>query len=336
MAELWLAIAVSQKEPANAITKLKELISGEKDWLTPTPLMLNAGHALKWLTDIKASSQSDPIIERFFEGAEQTKLNIPTWRSAIRQASQHVLLTPPELEIITFGNVKVYCNNRLLILSDWQTREARDMFFFLLHSPPLTKEQIALELWPDISPARLKMRFKVNIHRIRRALGQDVVIFEGEHYQFNRAVNYNWDREKLDVILQSMRQTIPPAEKRILLEQAAEIMNGQYLADVDTDWAMLERLNYQEIYQNTLLELAEIYLSDGQVQACLSTAQRVLQTDTLLEAAHRLIIQAYASLHDPARMARQYQQYQKALADELGLQPSSEIVSLYEQLISNI
>jgi DNA-binding SARP family transcriptional activator len=56
----------------------------------------------------------------------------------------------------------------------------------------------------------------------------------------------------------------------------------------------------------------------------------------LLEAAHRLIIQAYASLHDPARMARQYQQYQKALADEMGLQPSSEIISLYEQLLSDI
>ena len=263
VAELWLVTAMSRKEPVTAIARLKEIIRGEKDWLAPTPLMLNAGHALKWLKDIKDSSQSDPVIERFFEGAEQTKQNIPKWKSAIRQASQHVLLAPPELEIITFGNVKVSCNNKLLILSDWQTREARDMFFFLLHSHPMTKEQIALELWPDISPARLKMRFKINIHRIRRALGQDVVIFEGEHYRFNRAINYSWDREKLDGILQSTHQTIPLAEKRILLEQAVEIMNGQYLADVDEDWAMLERLKYQEVYQRTLLELAEIYLKKG-------------------------------------------------------------------------
>ena len=172
-----------------------------------------------------------------------------------------MLFRSPDLEITTFGNVKVYCNNKLLLLSDWQTREARDMFFFLLHSPPMSKEQIAVELWPDISPARLKMRFKINIHRIRKALGQDAIIFEGEHYQFNRAINYSWDREKLDEILQSARQNISLAEKRTLLEQAVVIMNGQYLADIDADWAMLERLKYQEICQHTLLELAEIYLA---------------------------------------------------------------------------
>jgi LuxR family maltose regulon positive regulatory protein len=336
VAELWVVTAMSRKEPANAIERLREIIRDEKDWLTPTPFMLNAGHALKWLIDIRKSSQFDSVLERFLEGAEQVKRSIPIWRSAIKQASQHVSLAPPELEIITFGNVKVYCNNKPLLLSDWQTREARDMFFFLMHSSPMSKEQIALELWPDISPARLKMRFKINIHRIRKALGQDTIIFEGEHYQFNRSINYSWDREKLDRILQSVHQNILLAEKRMLLEQAVEVMNGQYLADIDADWAMLERLRLQEICQHTLLELAEIYLTEGQLQACLNTAQRVLQTDSLLEAAHRLIIRAYASLHDPARMARQYQQYQKTLADEMGLQPSSEIVSLYEQLISEI
>jgi ATP/maltotriose-dependent transcriptional regulator MalT/DNA-binding SARP family transcriptional activator len=336
VAELWLVTAMSQKEPLNVIAKLKEIIGDEKDWQTPTPFMLNAGHALKWLIDIKSISQADPVIERFLESVWQIKRGIPIWRSAIRQVSQHVSLAPPDLEIITFGNVKVCCNNKLLILSDWQTREARDMFFFLLHSPPMTKEQIALEFWPDISPARLKMRFKINIHRIRRALGQDAIIFEGEHYRFNRAINYSWDREKLDEIRQSIDQANPSVEKRIMLEQVVEIAKGQYLADIDMDWATSERLKYQEILQHMLLELAEAYLIDGQIQACLTTAQQILQTDSLHEAGHRLIIRVYAALHDPAGMTRQYQQYQKALADEMGLQPSSEIVSLYKRLLSEI
>jgi two-component SAPR family response regulator len=237
---------------------------------------------------------------------------------------------------VTFGTVRVYCNNRLLLLSDWQTREARDLFLFLLHSSPMTKEQIALELWPDISPARLKMRFKINVHRIRKAVGQEVVIFEGEHYRFNRAINYSWDREKFDEIRQSIRQDVTSAEKMKLLEQAVEIANGSYLADIDGDWVVSERLKYQDICQQILLELGEIYLAKGQAQAGLNIARRALQFDVLFEAAHRLIIQAYAVLHDPAGMARQYQQYQKDLADQLGLQPSSEITSLYEQLLNEI
>jgi ATP/maltotriose-dependent transcriptional regulator MalT/DNA-binding SARP family transcriptional activator len=336
VAELWLVTAIAQKDHVDAIARLQELIREEKDWYTPTPFMLNAGHALTWLKDIRESSQSTPVIEQFLSSAGKIKHRIPIWRSTIRQASRHVSLSLPELKIVTFGNVKVYCDDRQLILSDWQTREARDLFFFLLHFPPMTKEQIALELWPDISPARLKMRFKINIHRIRRAIGQDAIVFEGEHYRFNRAINYSWDRETFDEILKSAYQDKRSVEKRALLEQANEIANGLYLADVNADWAIPERLKVQDVYQQMLLELGDIYLIDGQVQACLGIAKKILQTEPLFEAAHRLIIRVYAALRDPAGMARQYQQYQKALADEMGLQPSSEIVSLYEQLLKEI
>ena len=61
-----------------------------------------------------------------------------------------------------------------------------------------------------------------------------------------------------------------------------------------------------------------------------------LPTDALLEAAHRLILQAYARLHDPANMALQYRHYQETLESELGLSPSSEISDLYQQLMAEI
>lgn len=336
VATLWITVTLFQIDPENAIVKLKKIIYDEKDWLTPTPFMLNAGQALKWLENIDELVQLDPVVARFLDAAEKVKGNVLNFRNIISQAAKHVSLSPPELRIVTFGNVKVYRNNKLLHLSDWQTREARDLFLFLLHSPSMTKEQIGLKLWPDLSPARLKMRFKINIHRIRKALGQDVIIFDGEYYHFNREIHYSWDREKFDGILQAIHQAKFPVEKKSLLEQVIKIVNGQYLADISGDWAVPEQLNYQEIYQQILQDLAEIYLSEGQVQECLNIAKRILQMDSLLEAPHRLILRAYAALHDPAGMSRQYQRYQKMLADEMGLQPSSEIITLYEKLLSGI
>jgi DNA-binding SARP family transcriptional activator len=55
-----------------------------------------------------------------------------------------------------------------------------------------------------------------------------------------------------------------------------------------------------------------------------------------LESAHRLIIQAYASLHDPANMTLQYRQYRQTLETELGLEPSLEISTLYQELMAAI
>jgi two-component SAPR family response regulator/predicted negative regulator of RcsB-dependent stress response len=336
IAEIWLVAVLAQIDTEVATHKLDEVLQGEKDWQTPTPFMLNAGHALRWLKTIQASAQSVPVINQFLEGAEQIKRDLPNLRSVIRQTSQHVSLSPPELEIKTFGDVKVYCNNNLLLTSDWQTREARDLFFFLLHHSPMSKEKIALEMWPDISPARLKMRFKINVHRIRRAIGQEAIVFDGERYRFNRRISYSWDRENFDDLMKSAKESVALSERKNLLEQALDIADGSYLSGIDADWAMNEQLKYQEICQQMLLDLGEIYLAEGQVQACLRIARQILQADPLFEAAHRLIIQAYAALHDPAGMARHYQEYQKNLADEMGLQPSSEIIALYEQLLSEI
>jgi DNA-binding SARP family transcriptional activator len=49
-----------------------------------------------------------------------------------------------------------------------------------------------------------------------------------------------------------------------------------------------------------------------------------------------LIIQAYATLHDPAGMTLQYREYKQILKEELGLKPSTEISALYDQLLDAI
>ena len=51
-------------------------------------------------------------------------------------------------------------------------------------------------VWPDSSPAELKMRFKNTIYRLRRAAGKEAILFEDENiYRFNRALDYDEDSE---------------------------------------------------------------------------------------------------------------------------------------------
>lgn len=336
VAQLWLEVASSVQDPEGATRRLKELLPARRDWQKPTPQMIHAGHAVRWLRKRSSLLLKDPLLKSFFEEAERVQETLPAISRKLKSVNETYEPVLPRLEITSFGNIVVRRNQRAVELSDWQTREARDLFLFLLQSPALTKEQIALVFWPDISPARLKMRFKINIYRIRQALGQDVILFEDDRYRFNRMITYSWDREKFDHLFEKLQGNPVRAEKRKLLEQAVALMRGEYLANLDTDWAVLDRLRYQEIYRYVMLQLAAIYLQEGQAHECLNIARRVLQSDPLLEAAHRLIIQAYASLHDPANMTLQYRRYRQSLEDELGLQPSLEISTLYEQLMAAI
>ncbi|MBN2118447.1 MAG: tetratricopeptide repeat protein [Anaerolineales bacterium] len=336
VAQLWLEIASSVQNPDEAASRLRDLLPARRDWEKPTPQMIHAGRAGRWLKKRGSPLLKDPVLKLFFEQAERIRESLPALCRKLRNINEKFPPVSPRLEITSFGDLEVRHNQQVVELSDWQTREARDLFLFLLQSPALTKEQIALVFWPDISPARLKVRFKINIYRIRQAIGQDAIVFEDDRYRFNRAINYSWDREEFDRLFEKLHQDLARSEKRKLLEQAVALLRGDYLADLDADWAVLDRLRYQETYRYIMLELAAHYLGDGQAHNCLNTARRVLLSDPLLESAHRLIIQAYASLHDPANMTLQYRQYQQSLANELGLEPSLEISTLYEQLMATI
>jgi two-component SAPR family response regulator len=238
----------------------------------------------------------------------------------------------PRLKVESFGEVRIHHNGRLITMSDWQTREARELFLFLLQSKPLTKEQIALEFWPDISPARLKMRFKINMYRIRRALGADIILFENERYGFNQTIDYMWDRKRADDLLQSLKGA-SDAERASLLKAVTDLLKRPYLENVDAEWCVSDRLRYQDLYRDLMVELASMHLNEGRNQECLEIARMVLQSDPLREAAHRMIIQAYASLHNPAGMVLQYRKYQETLMAELGIQPSMEMNTFFEQLL---
>ena len=335
-AQLWLEVASSVHNPDEAIDRLRDLLPARRDWEKATPQMIQAGRAARWLKKRGSPLFKDPVLKVFFEQAERIRESLPGIYRNLRNGDENIQPVLPRLEISSFGDVVVRHNQQVVEVSDWQTREARDLFLFLLQSPALTKEQIALVFWPDISPARLKVRFKINVYRIRQAIGQDVIVFEDDRYCFNKAINYTWDREEFDGLFERLQQDITPSERRKLLEQAAALLKGDYLADLNADWMLLDRLKYQEIYRYILLELATLYLRDGQAHNCLNTARRVLLSDPLLESAHRLIIQAYASLHDPANMTLQYRQYQQTLENEMGLTPSLEISTLYEQLMATI
>ncbi|RPI93225.1 MAG: hypothetical protein EHM40_10560 [Chloroflexi bacterium] len=336
VAQLWLEVASSVQDPQGAAHRLKELLPARRDWQKPTAQMIHAGRAARWLKKRGSLLLKDAVLRSFFEQAERVRESLLPLCRKLRNANENVQPASPRLEITSFGKLAVRHSQRVVELSDWQTREARDLFLFLLQSPPLTKEQIGVVFWPDISPARLKMRFKINIYRIRQAIGQDVILFEDDRYRFNRTINYTWDREQFDRLFENLRQNTVKSENKRLLEEVVVLLKGDYLADLDADWAVLDRLRYQEIHRYVMLQLAAIYLREGQAHDCLNVARQVLQSDPLLEEAHRLIIQAYASLHDPANMTLQYRQYRQSLGDQLGLQPSLEISTLYEQLMAAI
>lgn len=337
IAGFWYEVATSLSASKPSGMDLVDLLPPQRDWRTPTPFMIHAGRAARWL---KAKGQTQllrfPSLRLFFEHAVRLLDTLPELLKRFPEPASNPNSPLPRLEIVTFGKVSVCHDGRVVEISDWQTREARDLFFYLLQSPPRTKEQIAMEFWPDLSPARIKMRFKINIYRIRQTLGQDVILFKDDQYSFNRSIPYVWDREQVDSLHAASRQMTNLGERMQTLEEATSLIQGRYLADLNAEWAETDRIRWDERQRELMFELAELYLRKERGQDCLRLARELLALDPLQESAHRLVLQAHAILHDPAGLALQYRQYQEIIENELGMLPSLEMRTLYERLLTSI
>jgi LuxR family maltose regulon positive regulatory protein len=333
IARLWYGTSLSQYDHKKFLSELAAMDQATCDLDISSTLIINASQAIKWLKELLQSNEISSRLKKFFEKAELFSQNLPSVRRRLRQISRRISISPPHLDIHTFGPAQVLRNEQLLNLSDWQTRETRDLFFYFLNSPPVTKEQVGAIFWPDISPARLKMRFKTNMYRLRRAVGQDVIIFQGDNYRFNRNIDYVCDREYFEELLTEASLIKQINERISRLQKAVDLVTGPYLADIDSDWVALERAHLEEFYLNALSELANDYLSTNQALQSLEISERILKVNPLLEQTYRLRMRAFSMLKDRVSITKQYQLCREILEQELGIQPSNETERLFKHLI---
>jgi len=334
ISRLWLACAlIVDGHPKDAVLQFRALFSAMGGMKELTPLYINAEQTRQWTKEFDAPDDLRGPLEQLLANARHFGKNIPALRRRLRRISHIVSISPPHFVIQAFGPVQVTFNGNKISLSDWQTRETRDLFFFFLHSKAVTKEEIASIFWPDISPSRLKMRFKTSIYRLRHAVGQETILFNDERYEFNHGIDYEYDAEKFQQLLGQVDEATNTTEMIRLLDAAIGLVKGPYLADVDGEWVIPEQMRINTLYQAALLRLAKAYLDSGQADETLDVCQVALAVDPLLEEAYRLSMQAYARLGNRAAVARQFQACSDIFESELGVKPSKETLLLYKQLI---
>ncbi|MFZ1399386.1 MAG: BTAD domain-containing putative transcriptional regulator, partial [Candidatus Promineifilaceae bacterium] len=122
------------------------------------------------------------------------------------------------------------------------------------------------------------------------------------------------------------------------LEEAVALVRGEFLAGLNFPsetwqaWLTNQREHLQQQALAALTQLREAKMQLGEWTAVLHLAQRQLQLEPWLEAAHRAIMTAHAQLGDRAAALAQFAQCQQILGDELGVEPEEETTILWERM----
>jgi two-component SAPR family response regulator len=300
-----------------------------------SPLLQVVSQARSWLVALQEDAEIGPALTTWLESVAQADAQLPTLRKHLRRLLYTVPIQAPHLTIQAFGKPRVRVNGKLVTSAQWKTASVRELFFYILAaSRPLTKEEIGETLWPEVDTAQLKLRFKNDLYRLRRALGKDIILFEDNHYRFSRLLDYEYDVEDFTAQLSKAKTETQIEEKIAHLRTATGLRNGTYLQGVDATWAWPERERLDRICLDALKQQTDLQRQSGNLQAALQACQEILRIDLCREDIHRLAMQLHAEQGEHLAVIWQYQACRDVLRSELGVDPSEETNALYRQLVA--
>ncbi|MFN8355258.1 MAG: BTAD domain-containing putative transcriptional regulator [Spirosomataceae bacterium] len=240
------------------------------------------------------------------------------------------------------GNFQVWREGYLLTSKDWGRDKAIQLFQFLVttrHRKALHKEQIMDQLWEDDDD----QYFKVALHGINKALEPErkshsearFISRQGLAYQLNTNeiwIDANAFEELVALGNQAFSEHQAIAKKAYI--EAIKLYKGPFLPErLYEDWSCDERERLQVLALGTMITLAELTLPDNPLES-IRLSQQALLIDAAWEDAYRIQMEAYFLKGNRPMAIKTYQQCEKMLDEEMGVEPLPETKRLYKKIIT--
>ncbi len=246
------------------------------------------------------------------------------------------------MQVYLFGNFQV-CPQADAKLALRPTA-ARLFAFLLLHRHQVhLREVIAESFWQNSELDRARRCLNTTLWQLRKAFRQvndqlpDLLATTPEQIRLNREANL-W----LDVALfeEKAKEGLVPAKNGraqtaiSALDEAVGLYQGDLLHGFYDSWVLQERERLRLIYLRCLRRLMTLHQEQGNLDASIDYAQRILHVEPWREGIHRNLMVLYAQNGRRAKAIAQYHACCLALTKELAVAPSAETEALYQQLLS--
>lgn len=241
------------------------------------------------------------------------------------------------MRIDVLGGVGVVNGSRTVSGRALGGRRARVALVALaLTGHQLTAEQLAAIIWADELPATWQAALRGVIRGLRTACapvgGGDQHLIATAPLGYRRADGVEVDvdlavgalRNAADLIAQGRHQAAIE-----ISEPVSRLSGSQLLPGEDADWLGSHRRAVDAL----ALRGAELVVSAagalGDHDRAIGSARRAVAADPLDERAHRALIAALDRSGDRSGVVQAFEQCRAALADHLGIDPSTETVAVY-------
>ena len=240
------------------------------------------------------------------------------------------------LRVRVLGGAVVEFGDAALTAADWGYAKPRELMFLLVSSPPMTKDQIAAALWPDLSRQQLGNALHTALRELRRAVGDPGwVVYANGHYRFDRVRQHECDVTEFEDALLAARRARPAEAALPHLQRAIGVYGGDFLDGMSAgEWALVRRDELRRAFESALLATGRLQTAAGRHQAAVTVFRRAVAHEPLNETAHRELMNSWARLGETARAVRHYEELTELLRGQVGVPPAPETTALYRRLSS--
>ncbi|MFC3799182.1 response regulator [Cohnella sp. GCM10012308] len=218
----------------------------------------------------------------------------------------------------------------------WISRKSRELFAYLLlyRGHAAAKIRTLEDVFPERELKSSDLYLNTAVYQLRKALSahgmKDILITDRDHYRLRL------DRTRVDFIAFEDRlsefHTIDAGNEAaaIALE---ELYTGDLFENLPYGWAIAERERLSDLYETFARRLSRGLMDRGRLHLAMPIAKKLVLRNELDEEANLLLFEALAAARDRSSLQARFRRYEELLEQELGIQPSAEVVDLYRRLV---
>ncbi len=242
-----------------------------------------------------------------------------------------------ELSLLILGSTQITLDGRPL---SFRTNKVQALLCYLaveaINQPGVgfRRESLMTLLWPDMPLKSAQDNLRQTLYQLRKAIPKTFIFSDRLTIQMNPAAAF-----ELDVA--EFQRLLATGSELANLEKAAVLYRGDFLSDFylpDSsnfeNWAAKWRHDLRMKALTALDALTNAFSEQNQFEWAESYARRQLEIDDLRESAHRQLMMALVENGRRSDALQQYNICRQLLLDELGVEPSTETDTLYEQIRS--
>ncbi len=244
----------------------------------------------------------------------------------------------PQLEVYALGRGYALVNGQQI--TNWDGALPRNLFFFFIDRPLVTRDEIFEVFWPNLSVKEATNVFHVTKRKISERItmkvgdedNYELTQYSSGFYMPSDKVVRHYDVSDFQEALEQALVAADERKEESLLMRAIDLYKSPFLQTINMKWVEERREHLRTMYAQALVGVGRIHYKRGDTEKALGYFVRSLKETPEREDIHREVMKLYLQLgmvHD-ARV--QYQRLEEILQKTVGIVPSKESRELFDQI----